>query len=103
MSFPRPAYPKMLLEAGVEGQVLTSFIVGTDGRAELGSIQILQASHGAFEAPVRNAIGGAVFRPGRLNGEAVRVQVQMPIRFTLQVPPGFEVPRDGAGGVDGRR
>lgn len=80
-SFPTPAYPKLLLEAGVEGRVLSRFIVGTDGRAEPGSIEILHASHGAFEAPVLHAIENALFRPGRMNGEAVRVQVQMPLRF----------------------
>lgn len=83
LSFPRPAYPKLLLEAGVEGRVLSRFIIGTDGRAEPGSIEIVEASHGAFEAPVRHAIEGAVFRPGRMNGEAVRVLVRMPLRFVV--------------------
>ncbi|MBI2071610.1 MAG: M56 family metallopeptidase [Gemmatimonadetes bacterium] len=86
VSFPLPAYPKLLLEAGVEGRVLSRFVVGPDGRAEPGSIEILETSHGAFETPVRNAIAGAVFRPGRLAGKAVRVQVQMPIRFVLPKP-----------------
>ncbi|HLB38105.1 MAG TPA: M56 family metallopeptidase [Gemmatimonadales bacterium] len=83
VSFPPLAYPKVLLEAGVEGSVLSTFIVGTDGRVEPGSIQILQASHAAFEAPTRAGIEKAVFRPGRLHGEVVRVQVQVPTRFVL--------------------
>lgn len=83
VSFPPAVYPRMLLEAGVEGTVRSTFIIGTDGRVEPGSIQILQASHAAFAALTRSAIEKAVFRPGRLHGEAVRVQVQMPTRFVL--------------------
>jgi TonB family protein len=83
VSFPPPRYPKMLLEAGVEGSVLSTFIIATDGRVEPGSIQVLQSSNGAFEAPARNAIQNAVFRPGRLHGEPVRVQVQVPLRFVV--------------------
>jgi bla regulator protein BlaR1 len=83
VSFPPPQYPAMLREAGIEGRVLTTFVVGTDGHVEPGSVQILQSSNGAFEAPVRYAIQKAVFLPGRLHGEAVRVQVRMPVRFVI--------------------
>jgi bla regulator protein BlaR1 len=83
VSFPPPEYPKMLQQAGIEGLVLTTFVVGTDGRAEPGTIQILRSTNRAFEAPSRYAIQNAVFRPGRLHDEPVRVQIQMPIRFVL--------------------
>lgn len=88
LSFPTPAYPRLLLQAGVEGRVLSRFVVGTDGRAEPGSIEILEVSNRAFEAPVRHAIESALFRPGRMNGEAVRVRVQMPLMFTTDPLPG---------------
>jgi bla regulator protein BlaR1 len=83
VSFPPPEYPRLLLAAGIEGSVLSTFVVGTDGRAEPGSIQILQSSNRAFEAPARYAIQNAVFRPGTLHGEAVRVQIQMPLQFVI--------------------
>jgi bla regulator protein BlaR1 len=83
VSFPPPEYPRLLLQAGIEGTVLTAFVVGTDGRAEPGTIQILESSNAPFEAPVRDAIQKAVFRPGRLHGEPVRVQIQLPIRFVI--------------------
>jgi len=82
-SFPPLAYPKELLEAGVEGTVRASFIVGTDGRVEPGSIEILEASHPAFEGSARDGIPKAVFRPGKLNGAPVRVQVTVPLRFVI--------------------
>lgn len=88
LSFPTPAYPRLLFEAGVEGTVVSRFIVGTDGRVEAGSVEIVESTNRAFEAPTRHAIEIAVFRPGRMNGEAVRVRVQMPLRFTTQPPPG---------------
>lgn len=83
-SCPAPQYPRLLLEAGVEGMVRNTFVVGTDGRMEPGSIEILHSTNKAFEEPVRHMIENCVFRPGRLNGEVVRVRVQMPIRFVLR-------------------
>lgn len=88
LSFPIPAYPRLLLEAGVEGTVVSKFIIGTDGRVEAGSVEILESTNRAFEAPTRHAIETALFRPGRMNGEAVRVRVQMPMRFTTRSPQG---------------
>lgn len=95
VSFPPPAYPRLLLEAGVEGTVLLSFVVGTDGRVEPGSIEVLSASNRAFEAPSRDAVARATFHPGRLNGEAVRVLVRMPLRFVIatEPPPGARIVR----------
>ena len=83
VSFPRPEYPTMLKQAGIEGTVLATFVVGTDGRAEPGTIQILTSTNLAFEAPSLDAIRNAVFRPGTLHGAPVRVQVQLPIRFMI--------------------
>ena len=58
-------------------------VVGTDGRAEPGSIEIVSSTNKAFEAPTRYAIQNAVFRPGRVNGKPVRVLIQMPVRFMI--------------------
>jgi TonB family protein len=82
-SFPPLVYPKALLDARVEGSVRASCIIGTDGRVEPGSIQILEASDPAFAASARDGIQHAKFRPGRLNGAAVRVQVRLPLRFVI--------------------
>ena len=83
VSFPPPPYPAMLREAGIEGRVEARLVVGTDGRAEPGSIEIVSSTNKAFEAPTRYAIQNAVFRPGRVNGKPVRVLIQMPVRFMI--------------------
>ncbi len=41
---------------------------------------------GRFEAAARAYVLGALFRPGRMRGRAVRVLVRLPISFTLRPP-----------------
>ena len=84
VSFSPPEYPAMLREAGIEGRVEAQFVVGTDGRAEPGSIEIVSSTNKAFEAPTRYAIQNAVFRPGRVDGKPVRVLIRMPVRFVVR-------------------
>ncbi len=55
------------------------------GRAEPGSL-VLQSSHPGFEGAARAYVLGALFRPGRTHGRAVRVLVRLPISFTLRPP-----------------
>lgn len=83
LSFPRPAYPRILLEAGVEGTVVLEAIIDTAGRAEPGSIKVSSSTHRAFEASAREAMRRALFRPGRIRGRPVRVLVHLPLRFVL--------------------
>ena len=52
-------------------------------RAEPRSL-MLESSHAGFDAAARAYVLGAVFRPGRTHGRAVRVLVRLPIGFTLR-------------------
>jgi NADH:ubiquinone oxidoreductase subunit H len=36
-----------------------------------------------FGMPAKEVIAGAVFRPGRISGRAVRVRIQQPFNFSL--------------------
>lgn len=83
ISFPAPEYPRILLEAGVEGMVVLEAIIDTTGHAEPGSIKVIESTNRAFEAPAREAMRKALFRPGRVRGQPVRVLVHMPIRFVI--------------------
>jgi protein TonB len=76
-------YPEILRQAGIEGRVLVEFIIDTLGRAERGSIRIVNSPHQLFEAPSREVVASCRFRPGRISGRAVRVRVQQPINFTI--------------------
>src|SRR2546427_444965 len=53
------------------------------GRAEPRSL-VLESSYAGFETAARAYVLGAVFRPGRTHGRAVRVLLRLPIGFTLR-------------------
>ncbi len=84
ISCPLPEYPRMMQQANIQGQVLLQFVVETDGHVKGENIEILSASHRAFEGPARDMIAKCLFRPGRVRASPVRVLVQMPIVFTLE-------------------
>lgn len=83
LSCPVPAYPALMREARIEGQVLVQFVVETDGTVESSTVEVLNSSHRAFEAPAKDMIARCRFRPGQVDGHPVRTLVQMPIMFRL--------------------
>lgn len=84
LAAPVPPYPALLREARVEGQVLVQVVVDTTGRPEPGSLRVVESTNGGFNAAALGTIRGALFRPGRVWGRAVRVLVQVPVAFRLQ-------------------
>ena len=80
----QPVYPAMLQQAGIEGRVMFEFVIDTLGRAERSSFRTISTTHQLFEAPARAAVLSCRFRPGRIQGRAVRVRVQQPINFSIQ-------------------
>ena len=76
-----PSYPDGLRRTGTPGTVMVQLVIDTLGRAEPGP-PVLQSSHPGFEAAARAYLLGALFRPGRTHGRAVRVLVRLPISFT---------------------
>jgi protein TonB len=78
-----PQYPDLLRQAGVEGRVIVQAIIDSSGRAEPRSVKILQSPNPGFDQPARNYVLGALFRPARVHGRAVRVLVNLPIDFKL--------------------
>lgn len=78
-----PAFPDVLRQAGIDGRVLFEFVIDTLGRAERGSFKTISTSHPLFEAPAKSAVLMCRFRPGRIQGRAVRVRVQQPVNFQI--------------------
>lgn len=78
-----PRYPEILRQAGIEGRALVEVVLDTLGRAERGSMRILSSTHQLFEAPAREAVASCRYRPGRIQGRAVRVRVQVPVNFSI--------------------
>jgi protein TonB len=80
----QPRYPEILRQAGIEGRVLMEFVIDTLGRAERGSLRVINTQHDLFNGPARDAVLSCRFRPGRIQGRAVRVRVQQPVNFQIQ-------------------
>lgn len=76
-------YPAQLQANRVSGRVMASFVVGADGRVDPSSIQIVNSPNPGFNAPTQSVLRRARFRPATVKGQAVRVQVTMPISWTL--------------------
>jgi periplasmic protein TonB len=80
---PLPRYPDMLRSRGTEGYARVRFVVGANGRAELETLQVLDATHPAFAEAVRAVLPRLRFAPARLGDERVRQLVEIPFGFAL--------------------
>jgi protein TonB len=76
-------YPELLRQAGIQGRVVLQAIIDTAGRAEPSSIRIMQSPNPEFDQPSRDWLVGALFRPARVRGRAVRVLVAVPLDYHL--------------------
>ena len=83
---PPPAYPERLRAVGIEGRVVLEVVIDTLGRAE-GAARVVESSNQGFEAAALAYVQGALFRPGRVRGRAVRVLIRLPIGFSLRGAP----------------
>jgi TonB family protein len=78
-----PRYPSHLRQAGIQGGVLVAAVVDTLGRIEPYSIHPISASHNDFVEPALITVRSCRYRPGRLHARPVRVQVQIPVNFSI--------------------
>lgn len=78
-----PRFPDALRSSGVEGDVHATFVVGTNGRVEPGSIEVVDSPHRLFTDAVRSALLDARFRPAEVGGRAVRQLVSQSFSFRL--------------------
>lgn len=79
-----PLYPPSLRQRGITGQVVVQFVVDTLGRAEMGDVQIVEASHVLLADAVRSALARYRFTAGEAAGHRVRTRVQLPFTFSLR-------------------
>ena len=83
LSCPPPAYPRMMLHRGIEGTVVVQAVVDTNGRVERESVEVIASTDSAFNQPAIEMVCGCVFVAGRVSGHAVRVQIQLPVQFSV--------------------
>ena len=74
-------YPPGMRMAAIEGEVVVWFVVDVKGRVETDDLRIVSASNPGFEAPTRALVRLMRFEPARRNGKAVRVWVELPLRW----------------------
>jgi len=80
---PRPQYPMNLRRAGLSGRVLVSAVLDTAGRAEPGSIKVIDTPHEDFSREARRYVQTATFEPARVADRPTRVCIQIPIDFKI--------------------
>jgi len=80
----RRVYPEKLQQVGIEGSAQIAVIVGTDGKVESGSSEIVSATVAAFGTAGKDAVEKFEFKPGLLKGTPVRVRVLVPLAFKVR-------------------
>jgi protein TonB len=76
-------YPVLAREAGIQGRVFVTFVVERDG--SITDIRVLRGiGGGCDEEAVRVVENMPEWTPGKQRGIPVRVQFNLPIKFTLQ-------------------
>ena len=76
-------YPDVLNRGGIEGEAVVSFVIGTDGRAQPGTIHLVRASHPELGEATLASVPRMRYRPARLDGRSVPVRVTLPILWQL--------------------
>ncbi len=91
-------YPAEARQANIEGTVVVSFVVETDGRmSDLRVVKDIGGGCGAEALRVIQALGeaGLRWRPAQLGGKAVRMRQALPLRFRLEEAPPFHLNERG--------
>jgi periplasmic protein TonB len=76
-------YPVMAKESGIQGRVFVTFVVERDG--SITDVRIIRGiGGGCDEEAIRVVESMPKWQPGKQRGKPVRVQYNLPVRFTLQ-------------------
>jgi len=76
-------YPQMAKESGIQGRVFVTFVVERNGSVT--DVRILRGiGGGCDEEAIRVVSSMPRWTPGMQRGKAVRVQYNLPVKFTLQ-------------------
>jgi periplasmic protein TonB len=76
-------YPQMAKESGIQGRVFVTFVVERDGKVS--DVRVLRGiGGGCDEEAIRVVQNMPKWTPGKQRGKSVRVQYNLPVKFTLQ-------------------
>jgi protein TonB len=79
---PKPVYPKMALDANIEGYVDAELVVTEDGRVETFSFTRV-AGHPSFGTETAKVLSRWRFPPPRIKGEKAKIRYVYRINFKL--------------------
>jgi len=72
-------YPDELRGTGTKGTVFIRFVVNEEGKTQ--NLEVLRSLHPAADEAALRAVSGALFIPGKHNGNVVPVRMGLPISF----------------------
>ncbi|NND78087.1 MAG: energy transducer TonB [Flavobacteriales bacterium] len=76
-------YPSLARDAGISGTVYVTFVVGKDG--SVSNAKVLRGIGGGCDKEALRVISKMPnWKPGKQRGKPVKVQYNVPVRFTLQ-------------------
>jgi TonB family protein len=87
-----PAYPIEMLKQGVQGSVMTQYVVDTSGFADTTSLKIVSSTHADFSAAVRAALPYMRFFPAKVGSKRVRQLVEQEFSFKIEQAATQAVP-----------
>lgn len=81
---PSPRYPERALRARADGVILSEFVIGSDGRIDLQSLQLPTATATPFVTALLDVLPQHRFAPLQLNGCPVATLVREPFNFNIR-------------------
>ena len=75
-------YPQFAKKAGIEGRVIVQFVVDEQGNVQ--DPKVTRGVHKLLNKEAIKAVKQQKFKPGKQRGEAVKVQMSLPVTFRLQ-------------------
>jgi TonB family protein len=78
------SYPAVLRQSRVGGRVTLQLVVEPDGSVDKASIEVLSAAVSALGDAAKRAAADFSFKPGEVDGRAVRARVVIPITYGSQ-------------------
>ena len=75
-------YPEFAKKAGIEGRVIVQFVVNEQGNVQ--NPKVTRGVHKLLNKEAIKAVKEQSFKPGKQRGEAVKVQMSLPVTFRLQ-------------------
>ncbi|MEM6380207.1 MAG: TonB family protein, partial [Bacteroidota bacterium] len=75
-------YPKTAVEAEIEGMVVASFMVETDG--SVSNVKVVRSIGGGCDEEVMRVVYSMDWKPAMKDGKAVAAEMKLPVKFVLE-------------------